>query len=138
MHQEIDAPASRVWEALTDPAQIKQYYFGTDLQTDWQVGSRMTFTGDWQGKPYEDLGTITAVEPNRRLAYSHWSPLSGTPDTPANRHQLEFILDERDGRTMVTLTQDNNPTGDARDHSAEMWSALLDDMKQVVERDGGK
>ena len=96
----------------------------------------MTFRGDWQGKPYEDLGTITAIEPNRRLAYTHWSPLSGTPDTPENRHQLEFTLDEHEGHTTVKLTQDKNPTEEARDHSAEMWSALLGDLKQVVERGG--
>ena len=35
VQQQVEAPASRVWEALTDPAQIKQYYFGTNLQTDW-------------------------------------------------------------------------------------------------------
>ncbi|MFA7250147.1 MAG: SRPBCC family protein [Dehalococcoidia bacterium] len=83
--REMDAPASRVWDALTDPAQIKQYYFGTDLQTDWKIGSPMTFRGEWQGRAYENRGTLTAVEPNRRLAYTHWSPLSEVRQEEAER-----------------------------------------------------
>lgn len=35
----INAPPSTVWEALTKPSLIKQYLFGTEVTTDWQVGS---------------------------------------------------------------------------------------------------
>lgn len=130
---EIKAPAARIWKALTDPKEVKQYFFGTDLKTDWKVGSPMTFTGEWQGKPYEDLGTVTEFEPNRRLAYSHWSPLSGTSDTPENRHELVYNLEEDGDRTRVTLTQDNNESEEANAHSEEMWQSLLDGLKKLVE-----
>jgi len=36
----INAPTSKVWEALTQPPLIKQYLFGTEVTTDWQMGSR--------------------------------------------------------------------------------------------------
>lgn len=130
---EVNAPAARVWQALTEPAQVKQYFFDTDLKTDWQVGSPMTFSGTWEDKPYEDLGTVLAFEPSRRLSYSHWSPLSGTPDSPENRHTLDVTLAEHDGRTTVTLTQDNNASEEARDHSADNWRMVLDGLKQHVE-----
>jgi uncharacterized protein YndB with AHSA1/START domain len=130
---EINAPASRVWQALTDPAEVKQHYFGTDLKTDWRVGSPMTFSGEWNGKPYEDLGTVTAVDPPHRMAYSHWSPLSGTEDAPENRHNLEWTLDEHDGHTHVTLAQDNNANEEERQHSSEMWGQLLAGLKQHIE-----
>ena len=32
----INAPAGKVWQALTDPAQIKQYLFGTNTVSDWK------------------------------------------------------------------------------------------------------
>ena len=39
----IDATASKVWEALTTPRIIKQYFFGTDAISDWQPGSAIIF-----------------------------------------------------------------------------------------------
>jgi uncharacterized protein YndB with AHSA1/START domain len=35
----IDAPTDKVWDALVNPAAIKQYMFGTYVATDWHVGS---------------------------------------------------------------------------------------------------
>ncbi len=35
----IKAPSSKVWEALTKPEIIKQYFFGTNTETDWKPGS---------------------------------------------------------------------------------------------------
>ena len=52
-----DAPAKNVWEALINPAMIKQYFFGTDVVSDWKVGNSIVWRGTWQGKEYEDKGT---------------------------------------------------------------------------------
>lgn len=79
---------------------------------------------------------MLVFEPPRHLAYSHWSPLSGEPDTPETRHRLDFTLEPRGDGTLVTLTQDRNPTEEARDHSAGMWTTLLDGLQQVVEGTG--
>ena len=46
----INAPVSKVWDALTKPDLIKQYLFGTEVITDWKVGSPITYKGVWQGK----------------------------------------------------------------------------------------
>ncbi len=40
---DIDAPRSEVWRSLTDPERIKEYYLGAEVQTNWQVGSSITF-----------------------------------------------------------------------------------------------
>jgi uncharacterized protein YndB with AHSA1/START domain len=54
----IKTTKSKVWNALTDPEQIKKYFFGTETVSDWKVGSPITFSGVWEGKPYIDKGTI--------------------------------------------------------------------------------
>ena len=64
----INAPPSKVWDALTKPALIKRYLFGTEVTTDWKVGSPITYRGEWQGKTYEDKGKILEIEPGKRLA----------------------------------------------------------------------
>jgi uncharacterized protein YndB with AHSA1/START domain len=54
----INATASKVWEALTKPELVKQYLFGTEVTSDWRVGSPITYTGIWEGKKYQDKGKI--------------------------------------------------------------------------------
>lgn len=128
----IDAPADEVWQALVTPATIERYMFGARVASDWKEGSPITWKGEWQGKPYEDRGTVRRVEPGRLLEYSHYSPLSG-PDTPENHHTVRIELREEGGRTRVALTQDNNASDEAREHSEQNWRTMLDGMKKVVE-----
>jgi uncharacterized protein YndB with AHSA1/START domain len=136
---DINAPASEVWRSLTDPARIKQYYLGAEVQTDWQVGSPITFKGEWDGKPYEDKGEILVVEPERKLAYSHFSPMGGKPDAPENYHVVEVTLDEREGTTRVMLRQSNlegGVTDEDRANRGEYeknWKQMLEGLKKTTE-----
>ena len=129
----INAPIDKVWHALTDAATIKQYFFGSDVKSEWKVGSPITWSGVWEGKPYEDKGTILKVDAPRYLEYDHYSPLTGEPDVPENYHTLTFTLTEKGSGTHLVLTQDNNKSAEERDHSQKMWEGMLDGMKKVVE-----
>jgi uncharacterized protein YndB with AHSA1/START domain len=129
----IDAPRARVWQALVDPRAIKQYMYGADVVSEWRVGSPIVWKGEWQGKPYEDKGEILRVEPGQRLEYSHWSPMSGQPDEPANYHTVKIELTGEGERTRVQLEQDNNSTEDARGHSETNWRAMLGGLKTHLE-----
>lgn len=132
----IDAPRDRVWRALVTPADIRHYMFGTDALSDFKPGSPITWKGQWQGKPYEDRGTILESVPGRLLRYTHFSPLAGLPDEPGNYHTVTIALDDATtpGRkglsTKVLLTQDNNPTDEARAHSEQNWSRMLAGLKK--------
>ena len=103
----IDAPAARVWQALTDPAKVRQYMHGTNLATDWRVGSPISWSGEWRGKAYEDKGVVLDVT-------------------------CELSGDE--GQTILTLTQDNNATQEAADQMAENnWGPMLRGLKETAE-----
>ena len=39
----IDASWATVWDALTNPAMVMQYMHGTNLSTDWKVGSPISW-----------------------------------------------------------------------------------------------
>ena len=131
----VEATAGQVWSALTDPAIIAKYMFGSTVTSDWTVGSTITYAGEYEGKKYEDHGTILEIVPNERLRSTHFSPLSGKPDVPENYHTLEYTLAPQGdgGTTEVTLTQDNNATEQEAEHSAENWKQMLDGLKKVVE-----
>ena len=74
------------------------------------------------------------VEEPRRLVVTHFSPMTGQPDVPENYHTLRYELLAVDGGTRIELDQDNNPTAEAAEHSAENWRDMLDGMRTVVER----
>jgi uncharacterized protein YndB with AHSA1/START domain len=131
----IDAPKAKVWDALKNPAKVKQYMHGTNLTTDWKVGSPIAWKGEWKGKSYVDKGTVLEVEPDKLLKYTHWSPMGGSPDEPENYHAVTCELAEKDGKTILTLTQDNNATQAEADTMAkDNWGPMLEGLKKTAER----
>ena len=130
----IDAPAGAVWKALVTPEAIKEYMFGTTVESSWSEGSAITWKGEWQGKSYEDKGVILRFRPEHVLQYSHFSPLSGLPDTPENYHTVTVELAAQNGHTRVSLSQDNNTTEQERAHSVKNWKQMLAGLKQYAEQ----
>jgi uncharacterized protein YndB with AHSA1/START domain len=131
---EVDAGAERVWQALTDPDQVAQYFLGSKVKSSWKVGSPITWAGEWEGKPYEDKGEVKIVDEPHRLVVTHFSPLAGQPDRPENYHTLSYTLRESGGHTKIVFTQDNNPDEDAAKHSQQNWDTMLQGLKKVVEQ----
>jgi uncharacterized protein YndB with AHSA1/START domain len=130
----IHAPAAKVWEALTKPELIKQYLFGTEVTTDWQVGSPITYKGEWKGKAYKDKGKVLQIEPEKLLVSTFWSSLSGLPDVPENYKTVTYKLSAKGGITRLTLTQDNNDTEEEANHSKANWNMVLGKLKELLEQ----
>lgn len=119
---EIAASAANVWDALVNPQVIKQYMFGTTVDSDFKEGSPITWKGEWKGKAYEDKGRIQKAQPGRVLAYSH------------NDHNVTVELAEAGTRTRVSLSQDGNKNDQARAESEKNWKMMLDGMKKLLEK----
>jgi uncharacterized protein YndB with AHSA1/START domain len=129
----IDAAIDDVWKALTTPSAIEQWFFGVQTETDWQPGNSVVHTGEWQGKPYQDKGTILRIEPPTLLVHTHWSPMSGLPDEPENYEEIRWELMERDGRTELTLRESNLASEEAKTASEQAWTTVLGNLKQLLE-----
>jgi uncharacterized protein YndB with AHSA1/START domain len=129
----INVPAPRVWDALTQPDLIKQYLFGTQVTTDWRVGSPITYEGVWDGKAYKDKGKVLEVEPGELLVSTFWSSMAGLPDLPENYQTVRYELAAEGTGTKVTIIQDNNATPADADHSAQNWGMVLGGMKKLLE-----
>ena len=129
----IDAPREKVWEALTKPELIKQYLFGTEVTTDWQVGSPITYKGVWEGKAYEDKGKVLQVEPGKLLISTFWSSLSGAPNIPENYQTVRYELASENGGTRLSLIQDNNDSEESAKHSEQNWKMVLGGLKKLLE-----
>jgi uncharacterized protein YndB with AHSA1/START domain len=129
----VAASRERVWAALTDPALITQYMFGSTVTSDWTPGSPITYAGEYEGKKYEDHGTILEIRAPEVLRSTHFSPLGGKPDIPENYHEIAYTLTPDGGSTKVELTQDNNASEEEAEHSAQNWKQMLVGLKSVVE-----
>jgi uncharacterized protein YndB with AHSA1/START domain len=129
----LNAPPERVWRALTTPAEIKQYLFGTDAHSDFKKGSAITYTGEWEGKKYEDKGVIIESIPNALLHTTYFSSMTGKEDKPENYSNVYYRIEPTGKQTVLTITQDNNANEKSRDHSQANWNMVLQSLKKVVE-----
>jgi uncharacterized protein YndB with AHSA1/START domain len=129
---EFEAPIAKVWEGLTDPKIVKQYFFGTDLKSDFKVGSRIAFSGEWDGKTYEDGGTILEIDPPKLLKYSYWSSMAGTEDKPENYNDITYKLSEANGITTLIVVQEGVKNEEAAAHSEENWTMVFDGLKKIL------
>ena len=130
---EIDATPRLVWRALTDPEQVARWMSGTQVSTDWRVGSPITWRGEMNGTAYEDKGEILASDEPTRLSMTHYSPLMGGADEPENYHTVTYDLSADGDRTTVELSQDGNDSAEQAEQFGANWQGMLDALKKTVE-----
>lgn len=130
---EINADASKVWNALINPELIKQYLFGTEAVSEWKIESPIMFRGEWEGNIYEDKGLISKLIKNKVFQYAFWSPLSGLQDKPENYANITYELMEKGEDTLLSVTQDNIKTEVMFNRTCENWEVILKGLKEAVE-----
>lgn len=130
---ELHADVSKVWEALTNPEIIKQYFFGSEAVSDWKEGSPLYFKGFWEGREYMDKGKILKLEPPKLFHFSYWSSFSGSEDIPENYANITYKLASVYGKTRLTVIQDNIDTMESKKHSDQNWKEVLEGLREVVE-----
>lgn len=130
----IHADRDAVWRAITDPDLIAQYLYGTRVESEWTVGSPIVYRGEWEGKPYEDHGTILEFVPGERLVSSYYSPLSGKPDVPESYQDVAYTLGSDGDDTRVTITQSGCADRAEADRMSTNWASTLEGLRAAVER----
>jgi uncharacterized protein YndB with AHSA1/START domain len=129
----IHAPIEKVWDGLTNPELVKKYFFGTELVTTWQPQTPIYFRGEWEGKPYEDKGTVLKYEHNKILVYDYFSSWSDLEDRPENYLIITHRVKAKGNSTVLTIVQDNIDTLEKKIHSAKNWAELMIELKKLME-----
>jgi len=130
----INADASKVWNAITNPKMIKKYLFGTKVSTDWKVGSEISFQGNWQGKKFRDKGVIEKFEIEKLFQYTYWSVFSGLEDKKENYSLITFELSGDNKITKLTVSQRGFADKTSQEHSDKGWSMVMQKIKELVEK----
>ena len=129
---QIDAPVAAVWEGLTNPAMISKYLHGTNVETDWKVGSPILFSGNWNGKEYVDKGVIMEIQNEKLLRYTWLSSMSGLEDKEENYSVISFVIRPEKEGTHLKLTQENIATEEGKEQSQKNWEAVLEEFRRIV------
>jgi uncharacterized protein YndB with AHSA1/START domain len=130
--REIKADAKKVWTVLINPTEITKW-LGVTATSSWRPQSDILFTFTWEGKIYNDKGTIIQFEKEKVFSYSYWSGFSGLPDSPENYSKIEFILEPNDHGVTLKLTHSNFASETMYKHSDNNWEETLNEIKKIAE-----
>jgi uncharacterized protein YndB with AHSA1/START domain/DNA-binding transcriptional ArsR family regulator len=100
-HIFINASPERVWQAITNGDDTVQYYYGTRVNSDWGIGSRVSY--DYPDGTVAADGEVLAFEPPIRLEMTfqaRWDPEAEAEG--ALTHVWELVAAE--GATKLTVT----------------------------------
>ena len=130
----ILAPASKVWLALTVPDLVKQWQYGSDLLTTWEVGTPVIFRNEWNGRVFEQKGSVLEFLPESRLKYSLFFPRPGLRDIPEHRILMTYELTESEGATSLLVRQeDPRPAAPDESTGGVEGPDVLSVLKELVE-----
>ncbi len=132
MERTLDAPVARVWQALTDVDQMRQWYF--DLKEfKPRTGFGFEFVIEHEGNNYHHLCRVTEVIPQKKIAYT-WR----YKDQPGDS-LVTFELSPDGEKTRLKLTHSGIETfpktpAYARKNFETGWTAIIDsELKPFVE-----
>ncbi|MDR6920066.1 MULTISPECIES: SRPBCC domain-containing protein [Chryseobacterium] len=121
----INAPVQKVWKALTDKEEMKNWYF--DIQDfEPEVGKEFNFFEPGEEKKYHHHGRILELIPEQRLKHT-WS----YPDFSKAETTVTWNLQPKGEETLVTLTHENienfNELGEgfSRENFIQGWNAII-------------
>ncbi|MEO5571301.1 MAG: SRPBCC domain-containing protein [Bacteroidia bacterium] len=138
----IDAPAAKVWNALTNPEETKKYMFGCETVSDWNVGGPLLWKGTYEGKEMIFVkGKIVEIQPGKFLAYTTIDPNNAAmEDVAENYLTVTYDLSMANGQTVLTVTQgDYSKVADGEKryreayNNGEGWNPILQKIKKLTE-----
>lgn len=128
----VAADQATVWRALTDPCRTPAFFFGLRIDSTWQPGAVVTFTGPG---PEVLVGSVLVCDPPRRLSYGVGGPVGC--DDAIGDDSLSWLSWELEpagcGLTRVTLLHDE--MGPAGPDAGGGWNRLLGNLEAYLDSD---
>jgi uncharacterized protein YndB with AHSA1/START domain len=127
----IRTTPTKLWEALTEPQFIRQYWFDMNIECAWQKGSPWRMVAP-DGAP-TDTGRILEIDPPRRMVI-HWEH-AWKPELKAegpSRCTLE--LEPMNGAVKLTITHEiDRPESKLITAVSDGWPQILSNLKSLLE-----
>ena len=121
----ITTTAERLWEALTSGEVTRAYWFDRRIESDWTVGSPVTFY-DGESDVVTDTGTVVECTPPRRLVYT-FAQAGGAPT------RVAFDIEPRDDGVRLLLVHDQLAAPGDVEAWRRGWSPILTNLQSLLE-----
>jgi len=101
------ANPEKVWDLLTNPALTKQYMYGCELLSDWNIGDDVLWKGVTENgdEMVYVKGKVLEYEQFKKVTTTTFDPNSGMEDKPENHVKLCYELEAQEDGTKLTITQ---------------------------------
>lgn len=133
LERTFNAPANRVWKAITDVKQMKEWYFDLD-DFKPEIGFEFSFTGGDEKEQFTHRCKITELVPGKKLTYSwRYEGYDGNSF-------VTFELFPEGSKTRLKLTHAGLDTfppiqSFARENFLQGWTAIIGtNLKAFVEK----
>lgn len=134
VERSYNAPIERVWKAITDKVEMKNWYFDIE-EFKPEIGFEFKFTGESDGKKYLHLCKVTEVITGKKIVYS-WRY-----DGYKGNSFVSFELFTEGDKSRLKLTHEgiNTFPRDIKDFVSENfvggWQYLLDEaLKEYLDQ----
>ena len=131
----INAPIQKVWDTITKAELVKLWQYGSDLLTNWEIGSDIKFRTEWDGKVFEQWGKVIDVRPNELVKYSLFAPRPDLEDKPENYFIMSYVLTEESGQTKLEIIQEDNRPNAVQEEPQGEENPVLKSLKELAETD---
>lgn len=127
----IRTTPAKLWEALTDPQFVRQYWFSTTVECAWKKGSPWKLIRP-DGSP-SDSGEILEIDPPRRMVIrwqNEWHPELKAEGWSRCTIELEPV----DDAVKLTIVHEiDRPGSRFIDAVSGGWPRLLSNLKSLLE-----
>jgi uncharacterized protein YndB with AHSA1/START domain len=126
----IETTPEKLWEALTNSEFTKQYWFDTEVRSDWKVGSPFALVTSGETT---DTGEILEADRPRRLSYTFKHELmEEMRKEPATK--VVFTIEPYGDLVKLTVTHEGFVEGSKLlDGISRGWPAILSGLKSLLE-----
>jgi uncharacterized protein YndB with AHSA1/START domain len=130
----LNTTPMHLWEILTQGAYSKQYMYNCVVESDWQVGSPITWKGHYQGYDAFQKGEILEITPLQRIKFTTFDPNYGMEDIPKNYIHVTYqIASTEESTTQLIVTNETFDGNDERmQHINDGWKAVLAKIEEIV------
>src|SRR6266480_4018693 len=128
----INAPRDRVYDAWTDPAQLKEWFGPENVQTrnfvaDARIGGKYHWDlVNQEGEEMTAFGEYRELVPSKKIVFTwQWQDDEDWKDCVS---VVTVELSDRDAGTEVHLTHTRLPSVESRDDHKQGWNSVLEKL----------
>lgn len=128
----IATTPEKLWAALTQGEFTKTYWYGRRIESEWKVGSAVSFY-DGDSDVLTDSGVVLACDPPQQLVYTFRPEFIPPGGQKSEYTRVSFTLEPQQGTVKLTLIHDELPNEEAVAGWREGWSPILSSLKTFLE-----